>query len=129
MNSYEETLWNRRINEAKIMWLNMISDGFRPGSVAAFELTFFTKASDDAQRLIDALAEHRYTAMVDEQMQQGHYIIEGTSRPYAYDFNDQEFISWVEFMVNLGFQNNAVFANWTTSCSEPDKSWDSQDIA
>jgi hypothetical protein len=112
MNSYQERISSSRLVEAKQLWSIIQQDGFTKTTVAALDFTFFSNDKDGVENLVKALSEN-YTVEATPADENGYWLIKGTSRPYGYEFGRDEWFGWVEFMISLGFSNNAVFSTWS----------------
>jgi hypothetical protein len=127
MNSYQEQISNRRMAEAKQLWLQMQDDGFTETTIAALDFTFFSNDRNSVDSLVKALSEN-YSAEATPSNEEGYWLIKGTTRPYGNEFNNEQWFGWVEFMVSLGFSNNAVFSTWSVYDPKSKKTWSSEEI-
>ena len=127
VNSYQEQLSSRRLTEAKQLWALMQQDGFTETTVAALDFTFFSNDKNGVENLVKALSEN-YTAETSKANEEGYWLIKGTTRPYGNEFNKEQWFGWVEFMLSLGFSNNAVFSTWSVYDPKSKKTWSSEEI-
>ena len=127
VNSYQEQISSRRLAEAKLLWATMQRDGFTENTVAALDFTFFSNDKNGVENLVKALSEN-YTAETTKANEEGYWLIKGTTRPYGNEFNKEQWFGWVEFMVSLGFSNNAVFSTWSAYEPKSKKTWSSEEI-
>jgi hypothetical protein len=127
MNPYQEQISNRRLAEAKQLWSTMKREGFTDTTVAALDFTFFSNDKNSVDSLVKALSEN-YSAEAIPAKEKGYWLIKGTTRPYGNEFNEDQWFSWVDFMVSLGFSNNAVFSSWAVYDPKSKKTWSSEAI-
>jgi hypothetical protein len=127
MNSYQEQISSRRLAEAKQLWTTMQRDGFTENTVDALDFTFFSNDKNGVENLVKALSEN-YTAETTNAHEEGYWLIKGTTRPYGNELNKEQSLGWVEFMVFLGFSNNAVFSTWSVYEPKSKTTWSSEEI-
>lgn len=127
VNSYQEQTSSLRLTEAKRLWSIMQRDGFTETTVAALDFTFFSNDKNGAENLVKALSEN-YAAEISKAKEEGYWLIKGTTRPYGSEFNKEQWFGWVEFMVSLGFSNNAVFSTWSVFDPKSKKTWSTEEI-
>ena len=127
MSTYQEQISSRRLAEAKQLWGVMQRDGFTETTVAALDFTFFSNDKSGTDSLAKALSEN-YTAEVSPANEKGYWLIKGTTRPYGNEFNSDQWFGWVEFMVSLGFSNNAVFSTRSVYDPKTKKTWSSEEV-
>jgi hypothetical protein len=127
VNSYQEQISNRRLAEAKQLWAFMQSDGFTETTVAALDFTFFSNDKNGVETLVKALSEN-YSAETSKANEEGYWLIKGTTRPYGNEFNKEQWFGWVEYMLSLGFSNNAVFSTWSVYDPKSNKTWSTEEI-
>jgi len=127
VNLYQEGVLIRRLTEAKQLWAVMKKNGFTSNTSATLDFTFFSDDENRASNLVSALLEHCKAEMAPANAQ-GYWLVTGTTRPDASEFDKEDWFGWVEFMVKLGFANNSVFSTWSVCDSETEKVWSSEDI-
>lgn len=128
MNSYQNTILERRVAEAEYQWKSMASEGFSESSVAALDFTFFSNVKADAENLAKSLSENYTMTVLRSEKDPDYWIIKGTTRPYGMHFNYVQWLKWIDFMVGVGFTNNCVFSTWAVYEPKSKKTWSSENI-
>lgn len=127
MSEYQQEIMNRRVSEARALWNTMESEGFTPKTVAALDFVFFSKSENEAKELIEQLSEN-YSLELVPASEKDYVLIKGTTRPYGNEFTFEQWLSWVEFMVSVGFSHNAVFSTWSVYAPSSKTTWSSESI-
>ncbi len=127
MNLYQERILERRISEANQLWKVMEQEGFIETTIVALDFTFFSNDKNGAEDLVKSLSEN-YKAEIAPSGKEGYWLIKGTTRPYGNEFNNEQWLGWVDFMVSVGFSNNTVFSTWSVYDPKTKKTWSSENI-
>jgi len=127
MNDYQQSIMDRRISEAHELWRQMQTDGFTQTTVAALDFVFFSDSQPEAENLMKQLAEN-YTLEITSANDPKYVLVKGTTRPYGNEFNEEQWLGWVEFMVSVGFSHNSVFSTWSVYSPKTKKTWSSEPI-
>ncbi|MFT6419639.1 MAG: hypothetical protein ACJA05_001472 [Porticoccus sp.] len=127
MSEYQQEIMNRRVAEARVLWNTMESEGFTPETVAALDFVFFSNSENEAKELIEQLSEN-YSLELTPASEKNYILIQGTTRPYGNEFTFEQWLSWVEFMVSVGFSHNAVFSTWSVYAPSSKTTWSSESI-
>jgi len=127
MNEYQQEIMDRRIEEARLLWQTMKSEGFTEDTVAALDFVFFSDSHEQATQLIAQLSEN-YSLELSAAPEPGYFLIKGTTRPYGNEFTYQQWMDWVAFMVGVGFTHNSVFSAWSVYSPKTKKTWSSEAV-
>ena len=127
MNEYQQEIMERRYSEARELWSKMVSAGFTETTVVALDFVYFSSSENDAQDLINQLSEN-YTLELSPADDPEYVLVKGTTRPYGNEFTHERWQAWVEFMVSVGFSNNAVFSTWSVYSPKTKTTWSSESI-
>jgi hypothetical protein len=127
MNDYQQSIMDRRIYEAQQMWEQMQVGGFTETTVVALDFVFFSNSKPEADNLIEQLSEN-YTLELTPSNDPKYVLVKGTTRPYGNEFNEEQWQSWVKFMVSVGFSHNSVFSTWSVNSPKTKTSWSSEPI-
>lgn len=127
MNEYQQNIMDRRSSEARELWEIMKSSGFNETTVAALDFVFFSNSESEARDLIEQLSEN-YTLELVPGDDPDYVLVKGTTRPYGNELVYEQWIGWVEFMVNVGFSHNSVFSTWSVYSPGDKITWSSESI-
>jgi len=125
--AYRQRISDRRNAEATALWKLMEKDGFTSASIAALDFLFFSDSKADAEALAKVLSIS-YTTGVVAADRPGYWYIKGTTRPYGSQVSREQWMSWVKYMVTVGFENNSVFSTWSAYEPKTKKTWSSESI-
>ena len=127
MNDYQQSIMERRSSEAREMWAEMKSSGFTETTVAALDFANFSDSKIEANNLVMQLSEN-YTLELTQADDPNYFLVKGTTRPYGNEFTYEQWQSWIEFMVLVGFSHNAVFSTWSVYSPKTKETWSSESI-
>lgn len=127
MNEYQQNIMERRISEARELWGQMKTGGFTETTVAALDFVFFSDSKSEAKKLIEQLSEN-YTLELVPANEPEYVLVKGTTRPYGNEFTYEQWLSWVEFMVSVGFSHNSVFSTWSVYSPKTKTTWSTEHV-
>ena len=126
-DDYYSRIKTRKVDEATILWENMLKAGVLSETVFAMDFTHFCDLPEKLKELGKQLSEN-YELEFSDVDDKGYQFLSGTTRPYGNELSQVDFIGWVEFMCDVAQSYSCVFSSFTIESPELGLIWSNKDV-
>ncbi len=109
---YYKKIRDRRLSEAKTLWVNLQENGINNETVMALDFVYFSQNKNDAESLLTQLSEN-YNMEILPSSEDGYWYINGTTRPEGIILTEDQHFEWVKFMADVAHSHACVFSSWS----------------
>jgi len=124
-DEYHERIKNRRLAQAKVINLELESNGITSETDLILDFSFFTKDESGAKGIQKQLSEN-YEMSISKDGEYWH--IHGTSRPYAVNLTTDQHLGWVKFMHDVALSYGCIFSTWSITEPKEKHVWSNENI-
>lgn len=122
---YHERIKNRRLAEAKAINRMLEEHSISSETDLVLDFGFFTQDEEGAKGIEKQLGENYEMSISREG---DHWLINGTSRPYAMNFTTEQHLGWVQFMHDVALSYGCIFSTWTITEPKHNYVWSNENI-
>lgn len=126
---YYERIRNRRLNEVKELWPEMMRGGVNRTTFFLFDFRHFSNEESSIRDLAAQLSENYEISIRSSDAQDDYWLLDGTTRPAGIDQLDESRLTdWVMFMCDVAQSYGCVFSTWQLTDQSRSLSWSSEDF-
>jgi len=109
--NYEARIAARRLAELKVIWGQAAANGVDATTLLYLDFRFFASEETSARALSKELLEY-YEVQIEYDESLETWFVDGTTRPLTMALGEEVLVDWVEYMVEQGFQQNAILTSF-----------------